>query len=435
MKYSEPESNKLEFKRELPKNNQIVKTIIGFCNTYGGKLIIGVKDNHEIIGLDENSIEDLKTLVEKKIFEATEPLIIARVYIQTIQTKSLLVIEVPEGMNKPYYIRAEGREKSTYVRLGSHTQHATHEMIQELLWHSKGLAFESLPVHHAVVENLDFEKIKLFFAKSNKHINNELLLEYGIIAYFNAKLYPTNLGLLVFGKNPQKFLSDAIIICSHFIGTSGRETRASLDCDADLITQYTTALNFIVEHLEPSSNPDIPLIVIQEILFNAIVHRNYHSKTPTKIAIYDDKIEFQTQGQFPGPLDINNLQQGISYLRNPKIYKILREMGLVERLGTGFITLFERYQKAGLNTPHIINGENFVKCVLPRTKKSVLETITDDAKILALFIQQHEITVKDVMRLLAISRATAVRRLNSLLLQKKLLRHGQAKGVFYTLPD
>ena len=51
MRYPKPESSILEFKRELPKNDQIIKTIIGFCNQNGGKLIIGISDNGEIEGL------------------------------------------------------------------------------------------------------------------------------------------------------------------------------------------------------------------------------------------------------------------------------------------------------------------------------------------------------------------------------------------------
>lgn len=57
MRYPESESSIMEFKRELPKNDQILKTVIGFCNQNGGKLIIGVADNGEIEGL---SIKDLE---------------------------------------------------------------------------------------------------------------------------------------------------------------------------------------------------------------------------------------------------------------------------------------------------------------------------------------------------------------------------------------
>ena len=49
MKYLEKESSRLEFKKEIPKNEQIIKTIIGFCNQQGGKLIIARKDECGIL--------------------------------------------------------------------------------------------------------------------------------------------------------------------------------------------------------------------------------------------------------------------------------------------------------------------------------------------------------------------------------------------------
>lgn len=51
MKYSESESSTLEFKEKIPQNEQIIKTVIGFCNQNGGKLVIGVTDNGVIVGI------------------------------------------------------------------------------------------------------------------------------------------------------------------------------------------------------------------------------------------------------------------------------------------------------------------------------------------------------------------------------------------------
>lgn len=59
MNYPDYESSKLEFKQALPKNEQIINTIIAFCNMHGGKLIIGVDDNRNIIGLPENEAHEI----------------------------------------------------------------------------------------------------------------------------------------------------------------------------------------------------------------------------------------------------------------------------------------------------------------------------------------------------------------------------------------
>jgi len=49
--YPDAESGRLEFKEKIPENQQIIKTIIGFCNQFGGRLVIGVANNREIVGV------------------------------------------------------------------------------------------------------------------------------------------------------------------------------------------------------------------------------------------------------------------------------------------------------------------------------------------------------------------------------------------------
>jgi ATP-dependent DNA helicase RecG len=99
MKYQEDESIKLEFKAEMPKNDQIIKTIIGFCNQHGGRLVLGVDNDGTIIGLSENAVIETMEYLDHAIYSATSPPIIPKVYSQRIMDKLLLVIEVSEGKN------------------------------------------------------------------------------------------------------------------------------------------------------------------------------------------------------------------------------------------------------------------------------------------------------------------------------------------------
>src|SRR5476649_2083811 len=124
MKYPGNESSILEFKRTLPENDQIIKTVIGFCNRNGGKLIIGVDSDGTIVGMSEEEIQKVMEYVNKSIFEASAPPIIAGAHSQRIGDKTLLIIEVSAGMNKPYYRKSEGLDRGTYVRLGRSTVRA-----------------------------------------------------------------------------------------------------------------------------------------------------------------------------------------------------------------------------------------------------------------------------------------------------------------------
>jgi ATP-dependent DNA helicase RecG len=139
------ESSVLEFKRELPKSDQIVKTMIGFCNQNGSGLVVGFSDSGDIEGALLADHEKLLESIEKAIFEATQPSIIPRVSLRRFGDKTVVEIEISSGMNKPYYRKSEGRDRGTYVRLGSSTLRATSELIKELNWQSSGLSFETMP--------------------------------------------------------------------------------------------------------------------------------------------------------------------------------------------------------------------------------------------------------------------------------------------------
>lgn len=445
MFFHESESSTLEFKREMPKNDQIIKTMIGFCNQNGGKLIIGIDSNRKVIGVNENELNNALEYLDKAIYEATSPSIIPRIYSQRIGDKTLMIIEVSSGMNKPYFRKSEGINNGTYIRLGRTMLKATQEIIEELRWKSAGLDYEKMPVYQADKNNLDLKKLHFFLSDRKNHgkaeISDDILKSHYLIFIEHTKCYLTIAGILLFGKNPQQFLSEAMIICSHFKGISGREAIASVDCENTLFAQFEQAYSFVISRLNKSfkikgpkreEKLEIPEIAIREALLNAIVHRNYHIKAPIKVAIYDNRIEIFSPGQFPGPLDVNQLTSGITYLRNPAICKVFREANYIEKLGTGFISIFDSYEKNNLKKPQIIEGENFIKCILPREEKEKkYENFDELAEIMNLFNRFKEITIKDVMRELAISKSTAVRKLNVLIGSKQIKRIGYARACKY----
>lgn len=446
MKYVEFESSTLEFKKTLPENDQIVKTIISFCNRYGGKLIIGVDTERNITGISENEIQRLMEFLDKSIFESCAPPIIPTIYSQRIGDKFLLIIEVSSGMSKPYFRKSEGIEKGTYIRLGRSTVKATTEMIEDLKWHSRGRSYDMMPVYQSKEEDLDKNKI-LDFMNSRKApkvetVSRGILSSYDLIIEEHSAIYCTVGGILLFGKNPQKYFTESTILCTHFSGISGREALGSLECTGTLLEQFYLAYNFITSRLSKSfsiqgikreEELEIPEAALREMLLNAVIHRDYHIDAPTKIAIYDNRLEIFSPGVFPGPLDTHNLKLGLTFIRNKVICKVFREAGLIEKLGSGFITLFESYAKKGLHKPEVIEGDGFVKCILPRPSFGA-GVVSDDKEIKAIlefFEVSSEVTISDVMNTLHISRATAGRRLNELKDKGLIEQIGIGRGTRY----
>jgi len=443
MKFNEKESSTLELKEMFPENKQIIKTIIGFCNLYGGRLIIGINDKGDVTGIEEEKIEQVMEYLHKSIYETCTPVIIPHIYSRRMGSKLILIVEVSEGMNKPYFLTSKGVNQGTYIRVGRSTLKALPEIIQELQWQTKGKSPDELPVYHSTENDLN-KNLMMTFLKSRKCgfngvINDNLLKSYKIIVSEHSRNYLTTGSILLFAKDPQFFFPESFIVCTEFMGNSGREAIASLDCTGTLFSQFDSAYNFIINRLSKSfsinntkrqEDLEIPVVAIREVLLNAIVHRNYHIKGSIKVAIYNNRIEFFSPGLFPGPLSTDNLEKGITYIRNSVICKIFREAGYIEKLGTGFITLFTSFKKAHLKKPQVIEGQNFIKCILPReyvNQKSESDPIID------LFLQFDEISISDVVRNLQLSRATAGRRLRKLLDSEKIIKRGQGPSSRYTL--
>jgi len=444
MKYTEQESSTVEFKRDLPKNDQIIKTIIGFCNSSGGKLVIGVENDGTIIGIDEKKAIQTMEWLEKSIYEASTPPIIPKVLSQRIGDKVILIVEVSSGMNKPYYRYSEGLEKGTYVRIGKSTIRATYAMIEELKWQSRGLSYDAMPVYQAKEEDLDEKKILEFLKKrrikTELTISREVLKRYKLIYEEHLKIFPTVGGMLLFGKNVDYWFSEAMIICSHFSGNSGRDAIANRDVKGTLFEQFNGAYEFILSRLNRSfiirgpkreEQLEIPEIAIREILINAIVHRNYHIQAPTKIAIFENRIEIFSPGSFPTPFP--SLRLGLTDVRNMVICNIFREAQYMEKLGSGFLTVFESYEKKRLSEPQIINGENFVNCILPRQSFGSQDVSDLKQHILNMFLTANALSVSDIINTLHIPRSTASRYLTELVQDKKLIKTGLQKGTRYSL--
>lgn len=431
MKYPDFESSILEFKQELPKNEQIIKTAVGFCNQNGGKIVIGVSNTRDVIGVSETEIQRALEYLDKTIYETSSPPILPLVHAQRMGDKALLLIEISKGMNKPHYVKSEGLERGVYVRLGRNTLRANADLVEELKWQSRGLSFDTLPVYHAQKTHLEIKKLK-------KWTDAQLLASH-ILAEEHGKKYPTAAGLLLFSSEPQRFFPEAITICTHFSGMKGREAIASLDCSGTLFQQLDTAYDFILSRLSRSysirgkkrvEKLEIPEIAIREILINALVHRNYHIPGPIKIAIYDHQIEIFSPGCFPGPLVPNNLHLGLTYIRNVGIGRIFREAGLIEKLGSGFLTVFDSYAQAGLLKPEIIEGENYIKCVLPRVKDRAVKS-SDSTRILALLSRIGEISISDIIKDLGLSRASAGRKLSTMVTEGLLVQTGSGRMTRY----
>jgi ATP-dependent DNA helicase RecG len=441
------ESSKVEFKEKFPQKKQIAKTCVAFCNLFGGSIYIGVKDDGSIIGVSEEDIQQSIEFLGKHIYESCSPPIIPRVYAKRFGEQGVLVVEVSSGMNKPYYLSSEGIGRGVYIRVGRSTLRANQDTIQELQWQSKGIHFDTLPNYAAQVNHLDQTLLAQLLTERkaiSKEQRDEILKSYRVLVSEHGNDYCTHGGTLLFDPHPERFYSEAFVICSRFKGEAGRNVLETVDVSGPLPHQIESACQFVFEHVGSSfivngtrrtEKTAIPLVAVREAIVNAVAHRNYHMPAPIKIAVYSDRVEIFSPGGFPGPIQPDMYESGITYIRNVVITKVLRRLGYVEKLGSGLRTIFESCRAQGLQEPQIVEDSTFVKVILFKTHRT--EAVFEDehkTRILTTIRTTGQVSTGELTRMVNIPRSTLVRKLNELLKENKIVKSGKGRSVRYSVP-
>ncbi len=137
---TKPEGKTLEFKRDISSPRNILKTLVAFANTAGGRLIIGVEDDSKAVLGVENPLDEEERLCSL-IADNIEPRLVPNVEMVSFEDKTLLIVEVYPSGSRPHWLKKEGAEEGVYVRLGSTNRKADRELIAE---HKRGVDFSEL---------------------------------------------------------------------------------------------------------------------------------------------------------------------------------------------------------------------------------------------------------------------------------------------------
>lgn len=93
-------------------------SIIAFANTQGGCLVIGVDDEtRKVTGVDDDSAFQIMDSIANAVADSCVPQIVPNMELQTIDQHTVVVITVAPGPNRPYYLKAKGKESGTYIRV------------------------------------------------------------------------------------------------------------------------------------------------------------------------------------------------------------------------------------------------------------------------------------------------------------------------------
>ncbi|NLN66628.1 MAG: hypothetical protein GX143_00475 [Alcaligenaceae bacterium] len=213
----QPESKILEFKRDLSSPQPLLKSLIAFANSAGGRLIIGVNDEHKIIGVTDPLAEEER--ICNLIADNIAPRLVPNVELTSLNNKTLLIVEVFPSSSRPHYFKKQGPEQGVYVRLGSTNRQADPALIAELQRGVLGISFDEIPMPQLSIQELDLETAEKLFG-NKRTLDEKSLLTLKLLCKEQGRLVPTQGAILLFGKDREMYFPDAWVQCGRFRGTN-----------------------------------------------------------------------------------------------------------------------------------------------------------------------------------------------------------------------
>lgn len=400
------ENENTEFKSAL--TGDIYKEVIAFANNGGGVIYIGVDDNGNETGVAD--VDETYTRLTNGIRDAISPdVTVFSKY--SLNENNVIKIEISEGARKPYYLKSKGIKPSgVYVRQGASSVPASEDQIRLMIKMSDGDSFESI---RSLNQELTFASAKQAFEKYGVEFSENKYRVLGITTDSND-LY-TNLGLL---------LSDQ---CRHSIKAAvfaDEDNTSFLDSKeftGSILRQLDDAYSYLMlnnrnnaefKGLERVEHYSYPQEALREALLNALVHRDYAFSGSIIININESQIEFISLGGLLPGLSAEDIQNGISQPRNPKLAEVFHRLRLIESYGTGIRRIFTLYRDCE-KKPEIIVTPNTFKLILPNrnyysTDKSEEKALNDQQRTILQHIERNgAITEETVQKLLGVKRTRA----------------------------
>ena len=367
------ESEKIEFK-ENAKTNAYIKTVVAFANGNGGKIVFGVKDNREIVGV-ENEFEVMDGIINA-ISDSCYPMIVPDISLHTLENKTVVLVEIEGGKKKPYYLKSKGMQKGTYIRSGATTRIIEEDyVLKELVLEGENKYFDQQVCHGESVSDEEIEKFCEWLeklARKNSQNDTEIrkitrntLLSWKVLEEKNGRIFPTNAYILLSGK--ENWEVSRKIQCGVFKGETRSIFVDKKEFEGSIIMQLEKAYQYVLEKINLSSDIvgiyrvdkyEIPPKSIREVIANAVIHRSYLEPNDIQVALYDNRLEITSPGMLLSGVNVKRMKEGYSKLRNRAIASVFAYVNIIEKWGSGIPRIMDEIREYGLQEPEFIAFEN-----------------------------------------------------------------------------
>lgn len=335
--------------------SRIAETLMSFANArLEATLLLGVDAANTV-----EPIDDFDALIEKALAAAlmlTPPLILPYPVREDAGDKAVVKVIVPAGMASVYSLN--GRY---LIRDGVSNVPLSPSAMRQLLIERGDISYEAEIARDATRDDLDPERLRQYAATIRESDIDAALLKRGCAARVDGALKPTHAGILLFGKDPRRFVRGAEITAVRFAGDTMGDTFMREDITGALPEQIRRVETFLRDVLRKgvtlggsmarSEQYEYPLEAVRELVVNAVAHRDYSIQGDgIRLYVFKDRMEITSPGRLPGPVTVANIKDE-RFSRNPAIVQVLADLHFIERLGYGVDRVLELTRQHGLPEP------------------------------------------------------------------------------------
>lgn len=385
----------------------------------------------------------------------------------TVQGKYriILVKEAEDGARRPQMRKLVGKASGQLIRrkftnLADLTGQLYDSLVEYL--EKKGelrtVPFDQAICRHASLSDISIAKLQWFVERARRERNfplSENTPADKVLAHLNllTKGLPTHSAILLFGDNPQRFVTVAETKCAHFHGTEVRKPIPSYQIyKGTVFEQVDQAVDFVMAKVARTVTPQdgtpasqveygLPYKAVREAIVNAVAHRDYTSNAGVQVMLFADRLELWNPGELPAGLTPEKLRHPHSSIpRNPLIAEPLFWVRYIEKLGTGTLDMIALCREAGLPEPEFRQdgGQWVVTLWLDLLTETVLVEMglnRRQRKAVGFLKANQRITNADYQELTGAIRKTAARDLDDLIQRGLLRRKGTRRGTHYLLAE
>lgn len=371
------------------KPSKIAEELIGMLNADGGILVFGVSDKGLLQDLNtfDGDLDKYRTL----IFDFIQPSPNINFEEITIDSCLIFLYHVEQELERVFFRKDN---ENVYLRVNDTNRLLNREQVKSLEYDKQIRKFEEETQSDFDFEDIDEPLLESYKQKINyKGTLKELLVKKYLATKKEGIFTIKKAGVLLFAKDPEKYIPSASV---RYIRYEGTDTKTGVEHNVikderfemnipNLITQLKLFLNasfkdyyFLdIESGKFKKVPEYPEEAWLEAVVNALCHRSYNVQgNAIYIKHFDNRLEISNSGPLPAQVSIENIKTE-RYARNPRIARILEDMGYVRQLNEGVSRIYESMEKSMLSVPEYSVRNNNVYLILRNKISNHSKAISD----------------------------------------------------------